>query len=122
MGERYPRAELFRVFDVQRISVYEACKRRRRVDHRRLALRQLATLLHVKVAVPQEPGIIGSAAKQGVQVGRFLAGRLMREARLFSSQYRKLAIASRWCSAVAANTQDRHLTVNSPNQVILTVV
>lgn len=26
LGERYPRAELCRVFDVQRSSVYEACK------------------------------------------------------------------------------------------------
>ena len=90
MGERYPLAELCRVFDVQRSSVYEACKRRHRVDHRRIALRQLATELHAQSRGSAGARTLSAALRiQGVQVGRFLAGRLMKEARLFGSQCRK---------------------------------
>ena len=55
---------------------------------------------------------------QGVAVGRFLAGRLMKEARLFSSQCRKHRYRKAdGESAIAANELDRQFTVSRPNQV-----
>lgn len=55
---------------------------------------------------------------QGVQVGRFLAGRLMKEARLLSSQCRKHRDRKAdGESAIAASTLDRQFTVSGPNQV-----
>lgn len=51
LGERYPRAEPGRVLGVNRSSVYEACTRRRRVDCRRIALRQLALSFICKAVV-----------------------------------------------------------------------
>ena len=109
LGERYPRAELCRVFGVHRSSVYDTCKRRRYVDHRRIALRQLATDFHQQSRGSAGARTLSAALRiQGVAVGRFLAGRLMKEARLFSSQcgkhrYRK----ANGESAIAANELGR---------------
>jgi putative transposase len=51
-------------------------------------------------------------------VGRFLAGRLMKEARLFSSQSRKHRYRrADGENAIAANELDRQFTVSGPNQV-----
>jgi putative transposase len=51
-------------------------------------------------------------------VGRFLAGRLMKEARLFSSQCRKHRYRKAdGVSAIAANELARKRTVSRPNQV-----
>ena len=81
LGERYPRAELCRVFGVHRSSVYDTCKRRRHVDHRRIALRQLATELHQQSRGSAGARTLSAALRiQGIAVGRFLAGRLMKEA------------------------------------------
>ena len=119
LGERYPRAELCRVFGVHRSSVYDACKRRRHVDHRRIALRQLATEFHQQSRGSAGARTLSAALRvQGVAVGRFLAGRLMKEARLFSSQCRKHRYRKAdGESAIAANELDRQFTVSRPNQV-----
>ncbi|WP_010487445.1 DDE-type integrase/transposase/recombinase [Pseudomonas sp. S9] len=66
-----------------------------------------------KVVVPQGP-----EHYQQEQVGRFLARRLMKEARLFSSQCRKHRYRKAdGESAIAANILDRQFTVSGPNQV-----
>jgi len=53
-----------------------------------------------------------------VQIGRFLAGRLMKEARLFSKQCRKHHYRKAdGESAIAPNTLDRQFTVSGPNKV-----
>ena len=119
MGERYPRAELCRVFGVHRSSVYDTCNRPHHVDHRRIALRQLATEFHLQSRGSAGARTLSAALRvQGVAVGRFLAGRLMKEARLFSSQCRKHRYRKAdGESAIAANTLDRQFTVSGPNQV-----
>ena len=119
LGERYPRAELCRVFGVHRSSVYDACKRRRHVDHRRIALRQLATEFHQQSRGSAGARTLSAALRvQGVAVGRFLAARLMKEALLFSSQCRKHRYRKAdGESAIAANELDRQFTVSRPNQV-----
>ena len=119
LGERYPRAELCRVFGVHRSSVYDACKRRRHVDHRRIALRQLAAEFHQQSRGSAGARTLSAALRvQGVSVGRYLAGRLMKEARLFSSQCRKHRYRKAdGESAIAANELDRQFTVSRPNQV-----
>ncbi len=119
MGERYPRAELCRVFGVNRSSVYDACTRRRRIDHRRAAMRQLATELHLQSRGSAGARTLSAALRiQGVAVGRFLAERLMKEARLFSSQSRKHRYRrADGENAIAANELDRQFKVSGPNQV-----
>ena len=55
---------------------------------------------------------------QGVPVGRFLAGRLMKEAWLFRSQCRKHRDRKAdGENAITANTLDRQFTISGPNQV-----
>jgi len=112
LGERYPRAELCRVFGVHRSSVYDACKRRRRV-------RELATEFHLQSRGSAGARTLSAALRvQGVAVGRFLAGCLMKEARLFSTQCRKHRYRKTdGESAIAANELDRQFTVSGPNQV-----
>ena len=119
LGERYPRAELCRVFGVHRSSVYDACARRHRVDHQRIALRQLATEFHAQSRGSAGARTLSAALRiQGLAVGRFLAGRLMKEARLFSSQCRKHSYRRADSeSAIATNDLNRQFTVNRPDQV-----
>ena len=107
------------MFGVHRSSVYDTCKRRRHVDHRRIALRQLATEFHQQSRGSAGARTLSAALRvQGVAVGRFLAGRLMKEARLFSSQCRKHRYRKAdGESAIAANELDRQFTVSRPNQV-----
>jgi hypothetical protein len=119
LGERYPRAELCRVFGVKRRSVYDACTRLRRIDHQRVALRQLATELHLQSRGSAWARRLSAVLRiQGVMVGRFLPGRLMKEARVFSTQYRKHRNREAdGESAIATNALDWQFTVSGFNQV-----
>ena len=107
------------MFGVNRSSVYDACTRRRRIDHRRVALRQLAKEFHLQSRGSAGARTLSAALRiQGIAVGRFLAGRLMKEARLFSTQYRKHRYRKAdGENAIAANELARQFTVSGPNQV-----
>jgi putative transposase len=82
-------------------------------------LRHLATEFHIQSRGSAEARTLSAALQiQGLAVGRFLEGRLMKEARLFSShchkhRYRKAGGES----PIAANELDRQFTVSGPNQV-----
>ncbi len=104
---------------MHRSSFYDASKRRRRVNHRRIELRQRASELHAQSRGSAGARTLSAALRmQGEVVGRFLAGRLMKEARLFSSQYRKHRYRkAEGESAVAPNTLNREFNVSGPNQI-----
>lgn len=102
------------------LSVYDTCTRRRRIDHRRVALRQLATELHLQSRGSAGASTLSAALRvQGVAVGCFLAGHLMKETRLFSSQSRKHRYRrADGENAIAANELDRQFTLSGLNQVL----
>lgn len=93
--------------------------RPRRVNHRRIALSQLATEFHLLSRSSVGARTLLAALRiQGVAVGRFLAGRLMKQAWMFSLQCRKHRYRRvEGESAIAANELNRKLTVSGPNQV-----
>jgi transposase-like protein len=75
LDERYPRAELCRVFGVNRSSVYDAYTRRRRLDHRRITLLQLATELHLQSRGSVRARTLSAALRtQGVRWAVFWLG------------------------------------------------
>lgn len=119
MGKRYPRTELCQLFGVQRSTLYDARKRRQRVDHQRMALRQKAVELHAQSRGSAGARTLSAALRmEGINVGRFLAGRLMKEAHLFSSQCRKHRYRrAEGESVIASNVLNRQFTVSGPNQV-----
>lgn len=119
MGKQYPRVELCRLFGVQRSTLYDVRKRRQRVDHQRMALRQKAVELHAQSRGSAGARTLSAALRlQGMDVGRFLAGRLMKEAHLFSSQCRRHRYRrADGESVIASNVLNRHFTVSGPNQV-----
>tara|TARA_R110001606_G_scaffold258188_1_gene405959 strand:- start:23592 stop:23885 length:294 start_codon:yes stop_codon:yes gene_type:complete len=82
-------------------------------------MRQLATELHLQSRGSAGARTLSAALRiQGVAVGRFLAERLMKEARLFSSQSRKHRYRrADGENAIAANELDRQFKVSGPNQV-----
>ncbi|NMY53482.1 IS3 family transposase [Pseudomonas sp. WS 5011] len=79
-------------------------------------MRQLATEFHQQSRGSAGARTLSAALRvQGVAVGRFLAGRLMKEARLFSSQCRKHRYRKAdGESAIAANELDRQFADSTP--------
>ncbi|MDH4582510.1 IS3 family transposase [Pseudomonas sp. BN415] len=119
LGEQYPRTQLCRLFGVNRSSVYDACRRRRRVTPRRERLRQRIVELHAQSRRAAGARTLAAALRrEGFSVGRFLAGRLMKEAQLFSSQRRKHRYrVAEDEGAIASNELARRFSASRPNQV-----
>ncbi len=119
MGKRYPRTELCQLFGVQRSTLYDVRKRRQHVDHQRMDLRQKAVELHAQSRGTAGARTLSAALRMdGIDVGRFLAGRLMKEAHLFSSQCRKHRYRrADGESVIASNVLNRQFAVSGPNQV-----
>jgi putative transposase len=110
---------LCRLLGVPRSSFYARRKRRDRVDAKRLALRRLATELHARSRGAAGARTLSGALRlQGWPVGRWLAGRLMAEAGLRSTQcrrhYYRKALQE---NLIAPNTLARSFEAATPNQV-----
>lgn len=86
--------------------------------HRRQALRHRVVVLHAQSRQAAGARTVAAALRrEGVNVGRFLAGRLMREAGLVSSQRRRHRYPCATASGtLPANTLDRQFDVTAPNQ------
>ncbi|MDH4566938.1 IS3 family transposase, partial [Pseudomonas sp. BN414] len=119
LGEHYPRAELCRLFGINRSSVYAAAKSAARGNQPHARLRQRLVELHVQSRRSAGARTLAAALRQeGWAVGRFLAGRLMKEAQLFSSQRRRHRYRpAEGESAKASNELDRQFRTHGPNQV-----
>ncbi len=87
------------------------------INHRRVALRQLATEFHQQSRSSAGARALSVALRiQSVAACRFLAIRLMKEARLFRSQCHKHRYSrGDGENAIVSNELDRQLTVSLAN-------
>ena len=120
----FPLQRVCRVFDVPRSSLYQVRLARTTADPERARLHAKVIALHTAGRHAAGSRTLSAQLKaQGEPVGRFKAGRLMKECALESVQppkreYRKAERVSH----IADNLVDRQFTVEAPNQVWCTDV
>ena len=111
--------DLCRVFGINRSSFYDSLKQRDRLDPERDSLRARAIELHAQSRSSMGARSLAAALTvPGQVVGRFKAGRLMKEAALQSLQRRRHRYKP--CkeeARYAPNHLNRQFTVSAPNQV-----
>lgn len=107
------------LFDINRSSYYCRLKHKDRVDLERERLKQQVIDIHATSrSAAGARTISGQLKQQGEQVGRYKAGRLMKEAHIQSKQpnKKKYKLAEE-SSKVAPNILQREFNVKAPNTV-----
>lgn len=104
---------------MNRSSLYAERQSRKKESLQRDLLRQRAMTLHAQSRRSAGARSLSAALrKEGFKVGRFLAGRLMQEAGLFSTQHRRHKYRQAdGESVIATNKLNRQFTASKPNQV-----
>jgi putative transposase len=119
LSERYSIVELCDIFDVNRSSYYGALDQRNRVDSARDQLRDKAISVHeLSRGSAGARSVSAALCADGYPVGRYMAGSLMKEAGIVSTQPRghRYKIAEDE-SRIAPNHLKRDFAVKKVNQV-----
>ena len=120
LSQEHGRAKvLCDLFDVPRSSYHYQLKHKDKIDPERESLKEKAVAIHtISRGSAGARTIAGQLSQAGLEVGRYKARSLMKEANIVSTQFRKhkYKIADHE-STVAPNLLNREFAVEAPNKV-----